>query len=152
MQLFDGNIFNWDVDTFSYNPGLKVRYEYKMGSTTLIPSVAYTELFVDSVSTSSDIIDVNSSSGVMNAKLRIEIEDVFCINEIPFRLVPQVGRTDIYADARSGIGVGHFYDFSLAVLAKGQHYLPFFKDIGISTGFTLGEDVKGWRLGLEGAL
>jgi len=150
LALFDKNVFNWDVETLSYNPGLKARYEIKTDSAKIIPSVSYTQIYIDSISTNSDIIDVSTTSGVLNSRIRVEIPDLLCFNEIPLTLIPQFSRTDLYKDARSGTGIKNFHEVSLALLAKDQQFLPIFKDIGISAGYSFGEDITGWRVGLEG--
>ena len=152
LQPFDGDIFNWDVDTLGYNPGLKLRYEHPLECSTLIPSISYTEVFVESFSTSSDILDVSTASGIMNSRVKWDIPDAIDAGTVPLTLVPQISRTDLYGDVRSGINLHYFQEISLAVIARNQHFLPAFKDIGVSAGITLGDDVSGWRLGLEGEL
>ena len=153
LQLFDGNVFNWDVDTMSYNPGAKLKYQQEVGcGVTLMPSVQYTQIFVDSTSSSSDIIDVSTSSGVLSSKLRAEVDDVVSISQQELTLVPQLSRTDLFHDARADLGIKYFHEVSLGLLAKKQTAIPLFTDFGITAGYTFGEDMSGWRIGLDASL
>ncbi len=152
LQLFDRDIFNWDIDTLSYNPGAMDRYEALAGSVKIIPSVTYTHVFVDSIWTNSSLLNVNTSSGVLNAKIKAEIPTGICVSAVELWAVPQFSRTDLYRDAREGAGIGHFNEVSLGLIAKNQNILPIFKDFGITGGYSFAEDVTGWRIGLEAEL
>jgi hypothetical protein len=153
LQIFDGNLFNWDVETLSYNPGAKIEYQNNLGcGVTILPSLQYTQIFVESVSTNSDLIDVSSSSGVLSSRLRAEVEDVLKIGQQSLTFIPQFSRTDLYHDARADLGINYFHEFSIGLLAKNQQSLPIFKDLGLSAGYTFGEDMNGWRIGLDANL
>lgn len=152
LQLFDGDVFNWDIETIGYNPGAAFRYEAMVGDTRIIPSATYTQVFVDSFWTNSNIYDVNTSSGVFQSKLRAEMPSGLCVGKSDITIVPQFSRTDIYKDARAGTGIGHYHEVSLGMIAKNQDIVPFFRDFGVTGGYSFGEDFTGWRVGLEAEL
>lgn len=149
LKPYDRDVFNWDIDSMTYIPGITARYEVMAGSTMLIPSVSYMQSYVDGVRTDSRILNVSTSTGVLNTRLKADIPSGYSLNSSAISVVPQVSRTDIYGDARAGIGIGHFHELSLALIAKQQNFLPLFTNFGISGGYTFGEDMAGWRVGLE---
>jgi len=152
LKLFDRDVFNWDIDTMSYNPGAMIKYVAKSGSTTITPSVTYTHAFVNSFWTNSSLYDVNTSSGILNSKIKAEIPSGFNIGSSEISVIPQFSRTDIYKDARAGIGIGYFHEVAVALMAKNQTFLPLFQDIGVSGGYSFGDDVTGYRIGIEAEL
>jgi hypothetical protein len=150
LQFFDGNLFNWEVETLSYQPSIKARYEFDAAEdVTITPSVSYTQIYVESIHSSSDIIDVSTSAGVLKSRLKVDFEEAGCFMGRPLSIIPQVSRTDLYGDAREGLGIDYFHEVSLTFLAKDQSDIPLFKDVGITGAYSFGDNVSGWRIGLE---
>jgi len=152
LQPFDRDIFSWNVDTLSYNPQVAARYEAEVGRSLLVPSVSYTQVFVDSLRSSSELLDVNTSSGVLNTRLRAQIPSSFSLAGGELFYTPKVSRTDLYRDARDGLGFGYYHELGFGLLAKDQDVIPLFRDIGFMAGYSFASGFRGWRVGLEADL
>jgi hypothetical protein len=152
LALFDKDVYNWDVDSIGYMPGAELRYNIHAAKTVITPSISYSQLFLDSYWSNSSIIDAKTSSGILVANLKADLPTGTEVLSGDLHLVPQIRRTDIFEDAKDGLGLDHYYDVSLGFLLKNQDLIPFFKDIGITGGYGFVDDFSGWRIGFDAEL
>lgn len=149
LALFDQDIVNWDVHTMGYNPGAKLYYRAEFGRGAFIPSVNYTQVFLEDLSTNSELLDLSTSSGVLQSKLIFELPVTEGSDKGGVFAIPSFSRTDIYGDARDS-GLDYYHEVGLAFVAREQTMIPLLSEVGISAGYAFADDMWGWRVGLEG--
>ena len=149
LQLFNRDLFNWNIDTITYMPSIGATYEHTVNAITLVPSIKYSQMFIDSTWTNSELLDVNTSTGILNSRLETRIPTSQCLWEKDVELRPFISRTDIYRDARAGLGFGSFYQAGMSVIVATGDSIPYLSTLGIGGSYSWNSDFEGWRLGFE---
>ena len=150
LSLFDGQVFNWNLESISYLPSVKLAYNWKLTDVTITPSTKYSHMFTESFSSSSDIYDLSTDSGILRSMIELSVPTSCFENSLTIK--PYVARTDISRDAEHGLGFSYLHEFGIALVADVEGTVPLFKNLGLSTSYTVARDLTGVRFGIVGDL
>lgn len=152
LSLFDGDLFNWDVDTLSVIPSLRLATELQTESLTVTPSIQYAHVRVESIWTNSELLDVQTSSDVLKVKLEAGLPINGTDADLPAALRIYAARSDIFGDARRGFELEDYYEAGFLVSVETGGSVPLFTEIGLGGSYIWNSDFDGFRIGLEGEL
>ncbi len=150
LQVFDRELFNWDIDTMTYLPSVKSYYVWDIGATQITPSVNYTHIYVDSFSSSSPLVDVDSNSGLLQTRLSLDHDLGLLFVGAPLRGELFGQRNDIYGKAADGLGFNNYHEAGFLISANTENKIPLFASLGLGVSYAWNSDFDGWRIGLQG--
>lgn len=153
LQLFDRDLFNWDVDTMTYLPSTQVYYSLPIGDVKIEPSVQFSYVAVDSTWTNSHLIDVSTASEILLTKLRATTPLRVSVSDLPLELEVYGARHDIYGDALEAFGFHSYHEIGGALYINDtRDCFPLFSKIGIGSSYAWNSDFDGWRIGILGEI
>lgn len=151
FKPFDGDLFNWDVDTITYLPSIKGEYRWEsQHHLHITPSVQYAYLNIDSTWTNSSILDVKTSSGVLQPRLAIGAPLNTTLLSMPLSNEVFTGMTRVSGDARNALGFSDYYEAGILFSVDSHERLPVLTRVGLGFSYAWNPDMNGWRIGLEG--
>jgi Solitary outer membrane autotransporter beta-barrel domain len=148
LEPFGKQLFNWRVETITYTPTLKIGYEIPLGRQALLLRSRYSHLFNDTISTDSPTIDVSSDTGLWQNVIGLEIPLGLCADgeTSEFAIRGLFTRNEIYGSARQGLGLNHFYEATVDLLADVKESLGVVSEVRFGGSYIWGDDLTGWRL------
>ncbi len=148
LRLFDREIFNTSIDLITYNPSLAARYKLISGKTGIVFGAKYAHLFNSSESSKSRIIDVDSDSGLLQTAVEVTAPLGVSLADMPVEARPYIVRSDIYGDARKGLGLSYFHELGFDFLLDLAQVSEFAKTLSVGGSYSFGESLTGWRVGV----
>lgn len=149
FKPYDDDFFNTYVDVLVYTPSVELNYEWKMCTdATFSAHTRYSELFNDSVSTKSSVIDISSATGLLQSEIEAMLPTHSSVYGRDIKVHPFLGRSDIYGDARAGLGFSYFHEVGVDLVFSKPNDNSIFKDISLGASYSFGDDFDGWRLGI----
>ncbi len=149
LQVYERDIFNWKIDSLTYMPATTMRYQFQVDDVKVISTAKYTQMFVDSVWTNSGVLNINTSSGLLNSRIELRIPTPRCVGQAPLEVRPFFSRTDLYRDARDGLGFNYFHQVGVTFVALSLTQLPVFSSLGFGFSYSWNAELEGYRLGFE---
>ncbi len=148
LEPFDRQAFNTDVDVLTYSPSAKLGFATQLGRVAVTLGSKYTHLFNDSIATRSNIIAINSATGLWQTTLELLVPLGLCIQNMPLGVHPFFARTDIYGSARSGLSFTYFQEMGADLTVGVREYVSLLEEVRIGGSYTIGESFQGWRVGI----
>lgn len=145
---YDRDVFNTSLDVLTYAPSLQLAYEMKCSTTDLKISTKYVHLFNDSFASKSSIINVSSDSGELQTTVEATHPLGASVYGMDLAVHPFVVRSDVYGDARKGVGLSYFHEYGVDLLFDVSRHTSIVKSLSFGSSYTSGESLHGWRLGL----
>ena len=148
LEPLNKDVFNWDGEVLTYQPGIKAEYELPLDqSFKVIPSVAYTYLRNDALSSSSIIVDaLKSTASVIRSSIRVEVPFGKETFGREFTAKPFVSRVDLTGSANRGFGTSYFHEVGADVSIPVDSGVV--TAVSIGGAYTYEDDFDGWRLGV----
>ncbi|MBX7139177.1 MAG: hypothetical protein K1X83_14475 [Oligoflexia bacterium] len=150
LQPFDGDLFNWDVDTISYLPSLKAYYRWMLGKVRITPSAQYSHLHVDSFWTNSALLDVKTNTDILKTRVGVAAPLGAEISGMPLENELFGALNFIYGDAEEALGFPRYNEVGTLISALSSGQLPWFSKLGVGATYVWNSNFDGWRVGLEG--
>jgi hypothetical protein len=147
--IIDGQVFNWDLDVMTYAPSIKAQYVIPLESLTITLASRFAHLINRSFDSTSDIIDVDSTTNIFRNGAAVEIPTGATLLDTPIALRPHISRNDLGGAAKSALGVSYFYESGLDLAFKVKEQLPIISEFSVGAAYTWGDDIEGFRIGVS---
>lgn len=148
QPLFDGTILNWDIDVLIYSPSLRLAYTLPLFEAVKItPTTSYAFIYNDSVHSSSDVIDIESDTGIFQSGIDARIPLGIALLNSGMAVRPFGMRTDVHGSARRALGFNHFYEVGMDLAFDTSQTVGVISEISVGSSYTFTEDLEGWRVG-----
>jgi hypothetical protein len=149
LKPFDDDLFNTYVDVLVYTPSAELNYEWTMFTDAEFSvHTRYSQLFNDSVRTKSSVIDVSSATGLLQSEIEAMVPTHYSVYGRDIIVHPFIGRSDIYGDARAGLGFGYFHEVGIDLVFTKPNDNSILKDLSVGASYSFGDSFDGWRLGI----
>lgn len=145
--VIDNEIFNWDLDAWTYIPSIEVGYTHNLEKVELRGEVTYAHLFNDSFDSSSSIVSIHSDSGFLHSRVSAQGPLGVEVAAAPLDLRGTLSRSDIFGTARDGFPFSYFYEIGADLIADISERNYWVTEVSIGASYLTGDDVDGWRLG-----
>jgi hypothetical protein len=146
----DGLFFNWNLHVLTYSPTLRALYEYQWGSSLLNITLAYSQLFNDSISSSSSAINIDSASGVMWLRTAVTEPLGVEIFKAPVSLRPFVQWSNISGKAADGLNLVNLFEIGADVVLKFEEKFLFLSQMHWGGSYVTGDSFEGYHIGFGG--
>jgi hypothetical protein len=143
----DDEIYNWDMDLFTYTPALKLYYTKDVGFGVLNYQLGYTYLFNDSISDNSAVVDISSSTGLLTNRLDIKSPLGVSIASNPLSVRPLFQWNNISGAAVKGLGLRDLFEVGADLVAQVMDESSFISSITIGASYVTGKSFEGYHLG-----
>lgn len=144
---FDREAFNTSVDVITLSPSLEVDYVFADGETTYVPKIRYAQLFNDSTSSKSSVIDINSDSGLLQTFFDVNTPLGYNVRGFDLGLHPYIVRTDVFGEAKDAEGPNYFHEIGVDLtFDRGADALV--NGFSLGGSYIFGDDFTGYRIGL----
>ncbi len=147
LQQYEGDLFNWSMDVFTYAPSLKLLYQRDLGIGVLNYQIGYTYLFNDTLSDDSSVIDVNSSTGLSSNRIDILIPASVTINTTTLFVRPMFQWNNISGNAVAGLGLRDLYEVGADFVGKMLESDSFISTVTVGASYVTGDSFEGYHLG-----
>jgi hypothetical protein len=148
LQPLDRDIYNTSGEVLIYTPSLQLMYEFQALGGSASIHTRYSHLFNESLNGKSEIIDISSDTGLLQSEIEGLFPSGYDLLERQIQVHPFVVRSDVYGDARSGLGFSYFHEVGIDLVFSHPTDQSLLKDISIGCSYTFGDDFDGWRLGI----
>jgi hypothetical protein len=144
----DSEFFNWDMDLFTYAPALKTYYEKAVGAVVLNYHLGYTYLFNDTIATSSSLIDISSSTGLLTNRAQVTVPLGLAPAGAPLSIRPMFQWNNISGHAVAGLGLRDLFEMGADIIADVTSVEGLVSAITVGASYVAGRDFEGYHLGI----
>lgn len=148
--LIDDGTLNFSANTFSFVPGVEVRYRSNLpGEVQALWTTSYSYSFTDSYSSKRVIRNYHLGSSVIRNELYLKIPTGFEVERNSFFLVPHISRIELLGDASRALGVDSYYDLGANILLRTADKESLLDGMSLGFGWVEGKAISGWRVVLN---
>jgi hypothetical protein len=149
LRPYDAEVFNTRIDVITYSPNLEIGYRHAISDIAVSLKSKYAHLWNRSFSSSSDLIDIDSATGL----LKNEIGALFPLGNLaeslPLSLNTTLARGDLYQTARAALGFSYFHELGVGLLFDLRKIVSVVDSIQINTSYTVADDFYGINGGVQ---
>ncbi len=146
----DGLFYNWNLQVLTYSPTIRALYEDWWGESLVNATFAYSQLFNDSVASSSPVISIDSASGVLwmrtSATQPIGLEAF----SAPVALRPFFQWSNISGKAADGLNLVNLFEIGADVVLNFQEKFLVFSQMHWGGSYVTGDSFEGYHIGFGG--
>jgi hypothetical protein len=146
----DGLFFNWNLQVLTYSPTVRVLYEYQWGESLVNATLAYSQLFNDSITSSSNAINIDSASGVMLIRTAVTEPLGLEVSKSPVSLRPFFQWSNISGKAADGLNLVHLFEVGADLVFKFDQKMLFLSQIHWGGSYVTGDSFEGYHIGFGG--
>lgn len=147
----DSNLYyNWNMNLFTYAPTVRAIYEAKWGEGTVYAMAAYSQLFNNSVSSSSPAIDIDSSSGILWSRLSYNQPTNTQILDAALGVRPFFQWSNISGKAANGLDLVNLYEMGTDFVFDFKEKVLMFSQMYWGGSYVTGDSFDGYHLGFGG--
>ncbi|MCB0318819.1 MAG: Solitary outer membrane autotransporter beta-barrel domain [Bdellovibrionales bacterium] len=147
--FLDRNFFNTSVDIFSVIPTLRQKVDFEVLGLNTGLDVKYNYIRNTSLNSKSQVASFRSSASILQSKLNLVIPSGVEAFTDEINLKPFFSRTDLFADAKEGMGLSHYHEIGLGLDFTVPQLPEYLSKLELGAGYTFGEDFQGWRVGVS---
>ncbi len=146
----DGLFYNWNLHVLTYSPTVRALYEHRWGELLLNATLAYSQLFNDSIHSSSQAINIDSASGVM--WMRTAVTQPLGIEAFggPVALRPFFQWSNISGKAADGLNLVNLFEMGADVVLNFEQKFLFFSQMYWGGSYVTGDSFEGYHIGFGG--
>lgn len=146
----DGLFYNWNLHVFTYSPTVRAIYERLWGESLLNATLAYSQLFNDSISSSSPAITIDSASGIM--WMRTSVTQPLGVEAFsaPVALRPFFQWSNISGKAADGLSLVNLFEIGADVVLNFEEKFLFFSQMYWGGSYVTGDSFEGYHIGFGG--
>lgn len=142
--------YNWDLNLFTYSPTAKAIYESHWGESIANLTVGYSELFNDSVDSSSPAINIDSATGIFWSRASYtEPTGVDAIGAAT-SLRPFFQWSNINGKAAKGLDLFNLYEVGADVVFDFKEKFLLFSQMYWGGSYVTGDSFEGYHIGFGG--
>jgi len=147
LSQADDEIYNWDMDLFTYAPALKVYYTKEIGVGVLNYQIGYTYLFNDSISDNSSVVDISSSTGLLTNRIDVKSDIGVSVLDSALFVRPLFQWNNISGAAVKGLGLRDLFEIGADVIAQALDDDAIISTLTVGASYVTGKDFEGYHLG-----
>jgi len=149
--LFDGILFNWKVDTFSYAPALQLIFEYPVRVVTLSFDTKFTYLNIQTLKEDYPEHKVKSDSTLWRNRFRFEFPLGVSVFDLPLSLRGDFSRVDLGGDVAKPLKESFFYEVGSELAFDTSRDVSWLQSLSLGASYTFSARITGWsfRLGYK---
>jgi len=149
--IFDGILFNWQVDTFTFAPALQLAFEYPVRKVTLGFDTKFTYLNIRTVKEDYPEHKVKSDSTLWKNRFRFEFPLGVSVFKMPLSLRGDFSRVDLGGDVAQPLKESFFYEVGTELALDTSRNVKWLNSFSIGAGYTFSQRITGWsfRLGYK---
>jgi hypothetical protein len=146
----DGLFYNWNLHVLTYSPTVRALYEHLWGESLLNATLAYSQLFNDSIDSSSPAITIDSASGVM--WMRASVAQPLGVEAFsaPVALRPFFQWSNISGKAADGLNLVNLFEMGADVVLNFEEKFLFFSQMYWGGSYVTGDSFEGYHIGFGG--
>lgn len=143
--------YNWDMNLFTYTPTVRAIYETRSERGTIFNyTLGYTQLFNDSIASSSPAIDIDSSTGLLWNRIAYTEPTGLELYEVPSAVRPFFQWSNISGEAARGLDLVNLYEVGADVVFSFKEKLLVLSQMHWGASYVTGDNFEGYHLGLGG--
>ena len=147
----DSNLYyNWNMNLFTYAPTGRAIYEAKWGEGTAYAMVAYSQLFNNSVSSSSPAINIDSSTGILWSRFSYSQPTGREVLNSALGVRPFFQWSNISGKAASGLDLVNLYEMGADLVFDFKEKFLLFSQMNWGGSYVTGDSFEGYHLGFGG--
>jgi len=143
----DRELFNWNLEVFTYSPALKMYYQHDLGFGALHYNLGYTYLFNDSIASNSSAINISSSTGLATNRVDIQVPTGASVAGSPISVRPMFQWNNISGSAVAGLGLRDLFEVGGDVVAEVLEAGTWISTITAGASYVSGKDFEGYHVG-----
>lgn len=147
----DNNLYyNWNMNLFTYAPTGRAIYESKWGEGTAYAMLAYSQLFNNSVSSSSPAIDIDSATGILWSRFSYQQPTGTEVLNTALGVRPFFQWSNISGKAASGLDLVNLYEMGADLVFDFKEKFLLFSQMNWGGSYVTGDSFEGYHLGFGG--
>jgi hypothetical protein len=147
----DSNLYyNWNMNLFTYAPTGRAIYESKWGEGTAYAMLAYSQLFNNSVSSSSPAIDIDSATGILWSRFSYQQPTGTEVLNTALGVRPFFQWSNISGKAASGLDLVNLYEIGADLVFDFKEKFLLFSQMNWGGSYVTGDSFEGYHLGFGG--
>lgn len=148
LQQADHELYNWNMDLFTYSPALKLYYSHEFDFAVLNHHTGYTYLFNDSIHDDSSVIDIGSNTGLLTNRIELKTPLGISVSEAPLSVRPKFQWNNISGSAVKGLGLRDLFEIGADLVAEALETGSFISTVSVGASYVTGKSFEGYHLGL----
>lgn len=147
LEIYESELFNWTMDVFTYTPSLKVFYNRDVGLGIFNYQIAYSYLLNDTISDDSDLIDINSSTGLCTNRVDLFVPTGLTVENSALFVRPMFQWNNITGSAVAGLGLRDLFEVGSDLVAKVLDEGAWFSTMTVGASYVTGDSFEGYHIG-----
>jgi len=150
LQPQSDEFYNWGLDLFTYTPSIRWVFEREIGDGTFFHKLGYMYLLNDSLSSSSDKINIDSSSGLLTNRFEYlePLGITIAANEVSVR--PFFQWSNVSGKAAAGLRFVNMFEVGADLISQLKERFLFFSDWYVGASYVSADNFEGYHLGFGG--
>ncbi len=144
----DGQIFNSDMDLFTYAPSLRMLYTRETCWGAVHYNLGYQHLFNDSISTDHSSLNVQSNTGLLTNRFDMEVPLGVEVQQSQLSVRPAFQWTHINGEAVNGLHFVNMFELGADILADVADKGIWVSTLSLGGSYMFADDFEGYRIGL----
>jgi hypothetical protein len=142
--------YNFDLNLFTYAPTMRAIYESRWGERTVNYTLGYSQLFNNSLSSSSPAVSINSASGILWNRFAVTEPTGLSIANNPSSVRPFFQWSNINGKAASGLALSNIFEVGADLVVDFKEKLLYFSQMYWGGSYVTGDNFEGYHLGFGG--
>jgi hypothetical protein len=146
-----GQVVDWDVYTWTFQPTADLRYQFAVRNTLLELISNYTYFHTEQFSGSSEVVNVDGDSHYWQNKIDIDIPLTLFLWNSQLRTGGNFSRSDLFGEVKNALPDDSFYTLHGRLVADvlGNEYWWKVKYIGLGGSYVWSDSLSGWSVGVD---
>lgn len=150
LQKQDHEYYNWSMNLFTYNPGIRVLYDTQVGAGTFYYTIGFMQLLNDSINSTSDAINIDSASSLLSNRLEYMAPLGVSLADAELSIKPIFQWSNISGKAAAGLGFVNMYEVGADVLADVKESFLWFSQVYVGASYISADNFEGYHIGFGG--
>lgn len=142
--------YNWNMNLFTYTPTAKAIYESQWGDSIANVTLAYSQLFNDSIDSSSPAINIDSASGILWSRVSYSEPTGVEMLNADTRIRPYFQWSNISGKAAKGLDLVNLYEMGADVVFDFKEKVLVFSQMYWGGSYVTGDSFEGYHIGFGG--
>lgn len=143
--------YNWDMNLFTYAPTARAIYETHWERGAIFNyTLGYSQLFNDSIASSSPAINIDSSTGLLWNRIAYTEPTGVHLYEVPSAVRPFFQWSNISGEAARGLDLVNLYEVGADLVFSFKEKFVVLSQLHWGASYISGDNFEGYHLGLGG--
>lgn len=139
--------YNWSLDIFTYSPTARAIYEHAWGERIINTTVGYSQLFNNSIGSSSSAINIDSSTGLLWSRIAYTEPLGVSLCDAATALRPFFQWSNISGKAAQGLNLYNLFEVGADFVFDFKEKFVGFSQMNWGASYISGDSFEGYHLG-----